>query len=135
VCPTDRWRGHMSREDCVADRWLTGQSGAPPDSPVNYSHITPLQFLRATSSSRMTHRTVRCTTRWSGAPPDGHVIFSRTPPSNPGSGEFTRTSLAHRTLSGAPPDSPVCQTELEFCCTHPSLLQFDSLLLSTVSST
>jgi hypothetical protein len=20
-------------------RWLTGQSGAPPDSPVNYSHV------------------------------------------------------------------------------------------------
>jgi hypothetical protein len=47
--------GHASREDCAADRcsgdcWLTGQSGAPPDSPVN---------------------------------------CSRTPPSNPESGEFT----------------------------------------------
>jgi hypothetical protein len=31
------------------------------------------------------------------------------------------TSLAHRTLSGAPPDSPVCQTELSFGCTEPSL--------------
>jgi hypothetical protein len=34
--------GHASRADCVTDRcaggrWLTGQSGAPPDSPVNYS--------------------------------------------------------------------------------------------------
>jgi hypothetical protein len=34
--------GHASRADCAADRfsggrWLTGQSGAPPDSPVNYS--------------------------------------------------------------------------------------------------
>jgi hypothetical protein len=27
----------------AGDRWLTGQSGAPPDSPVNYSH-TPLHF-------------------------------------------------------------------------------------------
>jgi hypothetical protein len=80
----------------AGDRWLTGQSSAPPDSPVN---------------------------------------FSRTPPSNPESGEFTRTSLTHRTLSGAPPDSLVCPTELEFGCTQPSLLQFDSLLLSTVSST
>jgi hypothetical protein len=26
---------HESREDCAANRWLTGQSGAPPDSPVN----------------------------------------------------------------------------------------------------
>jgi hypothetical protein len=27
----------------VGDRWLTGQSGTPPDSPVNYS-LTPLHF-------------------------------------------------------------------------------------------
>jgi hypothetical protein len=29
----------------AVDRWLTGQSGAPPDSPVNYSR-TPLNFSR-----------------------------------------------------------------------------------------
>jgi hypothetical protein len=34
--------GHASPADCatdrcVGDRWLTGQSGVPPDSPVNYS--------------------------------------------------------------------------------------------------
>jgi hypothetical protein len=46
----------------AGDRWLTGQSGAPPDCPVNYSHVAPLLFPRATSSPRMTHRTVRCTT-------------------------------------------------------------------------
>jgi hypothetical protein len=28
-----------------ADRWITGQSGAPPESPVNYSH-TPLIISR-----------------------------------------------------------------------------------------
>jgi hypothetical protein len=78
------------------DRWLTGQSGAPPDSPVNYS---------------------------------------RTPSSNPESGEFTWTSLAHRTLSGAPPDSPVCQTELRIGCTEPSFSLFLSSSLVTVSST
>jgi hypothetical protein len=50
----------------AGDRWLTEQSGAPPDSPVNYSHVAPLQFPRATSSSRMTHRTVRCTIGQSG---------------------------------------------------------------------
>jgi hypothetical protein len=50
----------------AGDRWLTGQSGAPPDSPVNYSHVAPLLFPRATSSPRMTHRTVRCTTGQSG---------------------------------------------------------------------
>jgi hypothetical protein len=78
---------HVSREDCAADRWLTGQSGVPPDSPVNYSH---------------------------------------TPPSNPESGEFTRTNLAHRTLSGAPPDSPVCQAELEFAAHSQLFFQFFS---------
>jgi hypothetical protein len=35
-CATDR---------CAGDRWLTGQSGAPPDSPVNYSR-TPSKFSR-----------------------------------------------------------------------------------------
>jgi hypothetical protein len=42
--------GHASSADCAAnrcagDRWLTGQSGAPPDSPVNYSR-TPPYFSR-----------------------------------------------------------------------------------------
>jgi hypothetical protein len=37
VPPSDRWLGHASHADCAADCWLTGQSGAPPDSPVNYS--------------------------------------------------------------------------------------------------
>ena len=25
----------------AGDRWLTGQSGAPPDSPMNYSRTPP----------------------------------------------------------------------------------------------
>jgi hypothetical protein len=29
----------------AVDRWITGQSGAPPDSPVNFSR-TPLNFSR-----------------------------------------------------------------------------------------
>jgi hypothetical protein len=38
--------GHTSPVDCATDhcaggRWLTRQSGAPPDSPVNYSHTLP----------------------------------------------------------------------------------------------
>jgi hypothetical protein len=42
--------GHVSPVDftadrCAVDRWLTGQSGAPPDSPVNFSR-TPLNFSR-----------------------------------------------------------------------------------------
>jgi hypothetical protein len=32
---------HASRADSVADYWLTGQSGAPPDSPVNFSRMPP----------------------------------------------------------------------------------------------
>jgi hypothetical protein len=39
--------GHASPADCVTDRcagdrWLTRQSGAPPDSPVNYSRTPPI---------------------------------------------------------------------------------------------
>jgi hypothetical protein len=42
--------GHVSPVDFATDRctvnsWLTGQSGAPPDSSVNFSH-TPLNFSR-----------------------------------------------------------------------------------------
>jgi hypothetical protein len=49
VPPSDRWPSHASRVDCASDRWLgrplahrtvrctTGQSGAPPDSPVIFS--------------------------------------------------------------------------------------------------
>jgi hypothetical protein len=38
--------GHASPADCATDRcagdrWLTGQSGAPPDCPVNYSRTSP----------------------------------------------------------------------------------------------
>jgi hypothetical protein len=66
--------GHASPVDCAADRcaddrWLTGQSGAPPDSPMNYSR-TPLIFSRErpfhrrpawrTGHCPVHHRTVRC---------------------------------------------------------------------------
>jgi hypothetical protein len=50
----------------AGDHWLTRQSGAPLDSPVNYSHVATLLFPRATSSPQMTHWTVRCTTGQSG---------------------------------------------------------------------
>jgi hypothetical protein len=50
----------------VGDHWLTGQSDAPPDSPVKFSRTPLILFPRATSSSRMTHRTVWCTTGRSG---------------------------------------------------------------------
>jgi hypothetical protein len=93
--------GHASPADCVADRcvddrWLTGQSGAPPDSPVNFSH-TPLNFSR---ERRL--RPGRLTGQ-SGAPPDSPMNYSRTPPSSPESGRFTLDS------SGAP-DTIRCTT-------------------------
>jgi hypothetical protein len=53
-----------------ADCWLTGQSGAPPDSPVIYS-CTPLIASREQLVDRCqpgTPNTVRCTTGQSGAP-------------------------------------------------------------------
>jgi hypothetical protein len=68
----------------AVDRWLTGQSGAPPDSPVNFSR-TPL----ITSRERRLRR--GWLTGQSGAPPDSPVIYSRTPPSSPESGLFTET--------------------------------------------
>jgi hypothetical protein len=103
----------------------------------------------------LAHRTVWCTTGshvafsfsrerrvrrgrltgQSGAPPDSLVNYSRTPPSSPESGLFTQTSLAHRTLSGAPPDSPVCQTELKIGYTEPSLFLSILSSLVTISST
>jgi hypothetical protein len=43
--------------------------------------------------------------------------------------------LHHRTLSGAPPDSPVLQTELSLGCTQPSFLHLFSFLLLSVSNT
>jgi hypothetical protein len=79
--------GHVSPADhatdrCEVDRWLTGQSGASPDNPVNFSH-TPLNFSR-----ERRHRRGRPTGQ-SGAPPDSPVNYSRTPPLSPESGLFT----------------------------------------------
>jgi hypothetical protein len=93
--------GHASPADCTADRctvdrWLTGQSGAPPDSPVNFSR-TPLNFSRERRLRRGR------LTGQSGAPPDSPVIYSRTPTSSPESGRFSLDS------SGAP-DTVRCTT-------------------------
>jgi hypothetical protein len=93
--------GHASPADCAADRcagdrWLTGQSGAPPDSPVNFSR-TPLNFSRERRLRRGR------LTGQSGAPPDSPVNYSRTPSSSPKSGRFTVD------LSGAP-DTVRCTT-------------------------
>jgi hypothetical protein len=64
--------------------------------------------------ARITRPTVGPTDHWltgqSGAPPDSPVIYSRTPSTKPESSQFARASLAHRTLSGAPPDTIRCAT-------------------------
>jgi hypothetical protein len=68
VPPSDRWLCHASRADYVVDCWLTGQSGAPPDSPVIYSRTPPTKpesshFARVSLAHRTlsgAHRTVRC---------------------------------------------------------------------------
>jgi hypothetical protein len=111
--------------------WRTGQSGAdffPILAQPTIGDSEPLAHRTLSGA----HRTVRCPlltvgpamrraritrptvgradcwlTGQSGAPPDSLVIYSRTPPTKPESCQFTRASLAHRTLSGAPPDSPV----------------------------
>jgi hypothetical protein len=67
--------GHASPADCAADRcaggrWLTGQSGAPPDSPVNYSH-TPTNSPESglfTGVQPGAPDTVWCTTGQYGVP-------------------------------------------------------------------
>jgi hypothetical protein len=61
--------------------------------------------------ARITRPTVGPADCWltgqSDALPDSPVIYSRTPPTKPESSQFARASLAHRTLFGATPDSPV----------------------------
>jgi hypothetical protein len=67
--------GHASPTDCATDhcaggRWLTGQSGAPPDGPANYSR-TPPNFPESglfTEDWPGAPDTVRCTTGQSGVP-------------------------------------------------------------------
>jgi hypothetical protein len=96
--------------------WRTGQSSA---------HCRPLELPRVARGLRgrpLAHQTVRWII----------VVRCQTFPRAACSWE---TSLAHRTLSGAPPDSPVCQAKLDFGCTQPSLLQFFSFLLFSVSNT
>jgi hypothetical protein len=76
--------GHASPADCAADRcaggrWLTGQSSAPPDSPVNYSRTPPnsLESGLFTGVQPGAPDTVRCTTGQSGAPPDSPVCQTK----------------------------------------------------------
>jgi hypothetical protein len=76
VPPSDRWLCHASRADYAADCWLTGQSGAPPDSPVNFSRTPPtISRERPIHQSQPgTPDTVRCTTGQSGAPMSSSLL-------------------------------------------------------------
>ena len=135
--------------------WRTGQSGAPPDSHCSclVRNLLPNLAQPTVAASGLlahrtlsgAHRTVRCPLptvgvghaspadcaadrcagdRWltgqSGAPLNSLVNYSRTPPNFLESGLFTGDQPT-------PPDSLVCQTELSFGCTEPSL--FGSFLL------
>jgi hypothetical protein len=67
--------GHASLADCAVDRcagdrWLTGQSGAPPDSPVNYSRTPPKspESGQFAVSQHGAPYTVWCTTGQSDVP-------------------------------------------------------------------
>jgi hypothetical protein len=95
--PESRWRtGHVrcpllavGSATCPAqiarltvgptDRWLTGQSGCTPDSPVNYSHTSPVNSRErpVRPSQPGAPDTVRCTTGQSGAPRLSRVLAAR----------------------------------------------------------
>jgi hypothetical protein len=55
--------GHVSPANFAANCWLTGQSGAPPDSPVNFSRTPPSspESDWFTLDSSGAPDTVRCT--------------------------------------------------------------------------
>jgi hypothetical protein len=81
-----------------ADRWLTGQSGAPSDSPVKYSRTPPSKSREQPlcSSQPGAPDTVRCTTGQSGAP---RLSRNLTPRAKAFSiGFFLFPTLRHNTL-------------------------------------
>ena len=66
TCRARITRPTVGRADC----WLTGQSGAPPDSPVIYSRTPPSKSREQPvwQTQPGAPDTVRCTTGQSGAP-------------------------------------------------------------------
>jgi hypothetical protein len=109
VPPSNRWlamrHAQIARPTVGApDRWLTRQSGASPDSPVNYSRTLLTWFPRAATLPQPTHRTLP------GAPPDSPVIYSRTPPSR------SESSRLIRRQPGAPDTVRCTQTEQSHGC-------------------
>jgi hypothetical protein len=148
--------GQQRRLSLPSVGWRIGQSGAPPDSHCRRSGADLLPILAQTivaSLGQMAHRTLSgapcrplawATRRPRIARPTVALAIVGSPDSPVHHRRVQRiiavrrrffprvacsleASMAHQTLSGAPPDSPVCQTELGFCCTEPSL--FGSFLL------
>jgi hypothetical protein len=108
VPPPDRWRGHASHADCAVDRWRS--------RPLAHQTVRWILAVRrwmipesddfaadGSPDSPVHHRTVR----WIIA------VHRRQFPRVACS---PKAGLAHRTLSGAPPDSPVCETALSLGC-------------------
>jgi hypothetical protein len=89
-------------------RWLTGQSGAPPNSPVNFS----CGAFGFSWEWRVRRRRLRHWRWWltgqSGAPLDSPMIYSHIVAPIPESGQFAAGPAWAPGLSGAPPDSLVC---------------------------
>jgi hypothetical protein len=103
--------GQLGRPNLPSIGWCTGQSGAPPDSPCscpvcdrlpNQAHPTvgPRGRLAHRTLSGVPNRPLLRATRrpWIARPtvalatigsPDSPVNYSRMPPSNPESGEFS----------------------------------------------
>jgi hypothetical protein len=120
-----------------ADRWSFRAVGAPDTVRCTPDTVRcPLLTIgSATRRARITRSTVGPADCWltgqSSAPPDSPVIYSRTPPTKLESSQFTRASLTHRTLSGAPPDSPVHPDRAVFWLYTTNF----SIIVSPVSST
>jgi hypothetical protein len=157
--------GHQfGRQFLPSIEWCTGQSGAPPDSHCSSPARDLLPYLvqpivgprdrlahRTLSSA---HRTVRCAQPIVGADHVSRVdraddhwpqaslahrtvrwFIAISPSLFPRAPSLRRASLGHRTLSRAPPNSPVCQARACVGWTLATFLQFKSSFLSSVSST
>jgi hypothetical protein len=119
--------------------WCTGQSGADFFPILAQPTVEELEPLA--------HRTVRCTHQTIG-PTTHHARIARPTVGSPDSpvhhrtvrwfidvrrcrvlesGQLTSASLAHRTLSGAPPDSPVHPDWVESWLLEPSLFHLSFL--------
>jgi hypothetical protein len=82
VPPSSRWLAHVSRTDRAADRWLTGQYGAPPDSPVNYSRrpSSKSREQQVRQSQPGAPDTVRCTQTEQTLAEQSHLISNLISP-------------------------------------------------------